>query len=881
MKKILQLAAFSAIIFDAAQSKGQVVAGSTASDWTLTDINGVSRNLYSYLNAGKTVFIDCSETSCYNCMIYHQSGAFDSIWANHGPLGEPGVHSNSTNDCMVFFIETNATTTSADLHGTGTNTLCDWVTGVHYPIFDPTFTTNPTADGINYFYNVTVYPAVIMICPNRTMTEVDGFTASQLYNARASCPSSPPIADFTAVSSSGCTTPHSVTFTDNSYYAVTSWAWDIDNNGTVDYTTQSPTHTYTTPGIYTVKLVVTNANGSNTIIKTNYVSAGTVIPVISTAITSGSNAICSGTSVTFSAASVNGGTSPNYQWYLNGAAISGAVNQTLTTSSMANNNVVTCKITSTGTCPASSISAGITMSVTPAVVPAANISITSGTATICSGTSAAFTAATNNSGTSPIFHWQVNGVNAGTNSISFSPAALANGDIVTCVLTSNAICASPSTVTSSIVTITVNPIVSPSVAIALTAGTNPTCAGVPNTFTASSVNGGSSPVYQWKQNGINTVIGTTFTTSSVANGDIITCALTSNAGCLSSNTAVSSGSTISLIPFPAPNVSVAISSGTNPSCHGSSVTFTAAPVNAGTNPGYQWYLDGNAVAGAHSSTFTPPSVSDGNVIKCMVTSNAACPGTPMSNAITLAVPAVAAINFISNINVCGGTIPAAIFSSNPSGASYAWTNSNAAIGLALNGTGNIPSFNAVNTTSAPITSTITVAPSMNGCPGIPASFNITINPTPVITQNGSVLTSSHASTYQWYLNGQPLSGDVNQQCTASQNGNYIVITDAGNCPSSSFNVNASGITSLSSNSFFTAYPNPNDGNFTVSFEVPQKDTYILNVENAIGVLVYKETLSDFAGKYSKQMSLGSFAKGMYLVSLSNSDNKIVNKIIVY
>jgi PKD repeat protein len=54
------------------------------------------------------------------------------------------------------------------------------------------------------------------------------------------------------------------------------YAWDFTNDGSTDSTVKSPSFTYKTAGTYTVKLTVTNADGSDSEIKTNYISVSSL-----------------------------------------------------------------------------------------------------------------------------------------------------------------------------------------------------------------------------------------------------------------------------------------------------------------------------------------------------------------------------------------------------------------------------------------------------------------------------------------------------------------------------------------------------------------------------------------------------------------------------
>ncbi|AKB35374.1 cell surface protein [Methanosarcina siciliae C2J] len=80
-----------------------------------------------------------------------------------------------------------------------------------------------------------------------------------------------PVANFTATPTSG-DSPLTVQFTDESAGSPTAWAWDFDSDGNVDSTEQNPGHTYSDAGSYAVNLTVTNEDGSDSELKTDYIT---------------------------------------------------------------------------------------------------------------------------------------------------------------------------------------------------------------------------------------------------------------------------------------------------------------------------------------------------------------------------------------------------------------------------------------------------------------------------------------------------------------------------------------------------------------------------------------------------------------------------------
>lgn len=161
MKKITLLTIFMLLSF---LSYGQLPNGSTAPDFTATDINGNSHTLSTYLAQGKTVILDISATWCGPCWNYHNSHALADIYNAYG--------ANGSNEVVVLFVEGDANTTLADLNGTGSNTQGDWVTGTPYPIID--------SRTVAQLYQITYFPTVYRICPNGIVSEIGSASASSI-----------------------------------------------------------------------------------------------------------------------------------------------------------------------------------------------------------------------------------------------------------------------------------------------------------------------------------------------------------------------------------------------------------------------------------------------------------------------------------------------------------------------------------------------------------------------------------------------------------------------------------------------------------------------------------------------------------------------------
>ena len=212
-------------------------------------------------------------------------------------------------------------------------------------------------------------------------------------------------------------------------------------------------------------------------------------------------------------------------------------------------------------------------------------------------------------------------------------------------------------------------------------------------------------------------------------------------------------------------------------CTGDNATFTLS----GTPGSTVDYTDGATtssitIPASGTISISSPALYNTTNYTLLHVQSASC-SQSLTGAITITVNPIPVIDPVSDINLCArGLVQIPAFTGT-NGISFAWTNTNTAIGLASSGTGTIPDFTAVNNQSGSQTAIIEVTPVINNCAGTPVSFSITVNNLPVahagsdqsaclndgiVHQIGAA--SSAGNTYSWSpgtnLNNTTISNPV-------------------------------------------------------------------------------------------------------------------------
>ncbi|KAF5059118.1 Immunoglobulin domain protein [anaerobic digester metagenome] len=377
-----------------------------------------------------------------------------------------------------------------------------------------------------------------------------------------------------------------------------------------------PEYTFTPEDSDQIYVVLTSDLGGcvvNNPATSNIISIQTIenLPV-SVSIVPDANDVCAGTLVTFSASPVNEG-SPNYQWYVNGEQA--GTDQASFSYIPEDGDEVQVVMTSSLTCTSNNPSTSNVVTMDVNALFEAAVQVSADNNNVCAGTLVVFTATPVNGGENPEYAWQVNGVQQGGNGPTFTYTPV-NGDQVNVVMTSDLPCTQENPVISNTIFMTVNEILP--VSVVITADDDAVCAGTPVTLTATPQNGGTA-TYQWYVNTSPAGANQASFTYTPEDGDMVYVEMTSSLSCAGGNPATSNIIEITTEQEVTP--SVTISASTNPVVAGEPVTFTAVPVNGGTDPEYLWFVNGFNVGTGASYTYIP---ADGDEVYVVMTSSLEC-----------------------------------------------------------------------------------------------------------------------------------------------------------------------------------------------------------------------------------------------------------------
>ncbi len=835
------ICAGSPITFTASPTNGGLTPGY---QWYIGGVavpgaNSVTFTTSTLANNDNVTVEMTTSASCVSPLTAVSSGI--SITVNPVLVPQVTIVASSTTICANTSVTFTATPTNG-----GTPSYQWYVNGVASGTNSDIFTTSTLTNNDS---------VTVVLTSNATCVSPATDTSSAIYITVNAMPV--PLVTISSTDTTICAGT-SVTFTASPTNGGTipAYQWQVNGTNVGTNSNQYTSSTLANGEVVTVTLT-SNANcvSPATVTSTGITMIVNPILIPSVSIVATTTTICAGASVTYTATPTNGGASPTYQWLVNSTAV-GTNSNTFTTSALVNNDTVTAILTSNATCVAPSIdtSAAIVMTVNPILVP--SVTTVASLTTICAGTSVLFTVSPTNGGASPIYQWQVNGVNVGINSATYSSTTLANNDSVTVIMTSNATCVAPANDTSTYILMTVNPLQVPTITISSTDTT--ICAGTSVTFTAVATNGGAAPSYQWQVNGANAgTNSTTYTSSTFANNNSVTVVLTSNALCASPTSLSATPIVMTVNPILVPSVTIAASATTI--CAGTNVTFTATPVNGGPSPSYQWIVNG-LYTGPNSSTYNASTFISNDVVSVVLSSNATCvsPAIDTSNTITLTVNPIVipSVSIAANATtICAGT--RVTFTATPINGgttpNYQWQVNGANQGSNLpifitSGLSNSDVVTVIMTSNAPCATPATIAaPSitMNVTPMPVAAF--TYNTDNVNELNPSVAfnnLSQNATNWLWNFGIGSTSTVENPSYSFPSAGTYTVILVANNGVCSDTVSELVDIATISTYFIPNAF-SPNDDGINDVFMIKgtgiSKNNFDMRIFDRWGELIFEST----------------------------------------
>jgi hypothetical protein len=154
---------------------------------------------------------------------------------------------------------------------------------------------------------------------------------------------------------------------------------------------------------------------------------------------------------------------------------------------------------------------------------------------------------------------------------------------------------------------------------------------------------------------------------------------------------------------------------------------------------------------------------------------------------------------------------------------------------------------------------------------------------PVISQNGNILTSSAATSYQWQLNLVDISGATNQSYEITQSGLYtVLIGDENGCTAqSSIDATMVGISGVDESFSVNVFPNPSDGIYNVTLSTGNKAKIHFTIINTLGQILSEKTETMNSENFATSIDLRNLSAGLYYLEIKVDDAVMIFKLMRY
>lgn len=394
---------------------------------------------------------------------------------------------------------------------------------------------------------------------------------------------------------------------------------------------------------------------------------------------------------------------------------------------------------------------------------------------------------------------------------------------------------------------------------------------------------GTGYTYQWKRNGTIITTNANSQTYNVTQSGSYSVLVTSGGCSAISNTVV-----VTVNPTSSPSVSIS----SNPAgivCPGTNITFTATSSGGGTAPAYQWKVNGNNV-GSNSPIFNSSTLTNGDIITVVLTSNASCAtqSTATSSPFTVLIwgPAVANAGNDTTIAQGGSAVLTAT-----GGINYQWSNGGTAqsttVFPASDSTYTVTVTNANGCTA---TDNVTVFVQSSGCNGVyqlsattalvpatggTATVNLTTGANCTWSVNAGACSSfttvntpngSGSGTVSFTVQPNPLPSQ--RTCFTTIAGQLFQIIQQ---------ASPTGLNETSLIHNISLYPNPNRGQFTLNIESAQQQNLTASIFNALGQLVHTQQVQT---NTPTNITLTNTTNGIYYLQLQLGQTNHYLKIAI-